>query len=415
MINVPYIRKNQSLLLSLLSVALIYSMIFWTLLNTILIIALFTLWLFFIPKQFDRSSPASKLLFVFSSLYLVQVFGIIYSEDKANALSELLLKLPLLIFPLVLGTVSPFEEQDFIRIKKHFILAAAAACLISLSYGALQYITTGDPHQLTYQNLSIYKHSHPYFLGMLCLFSIAILFEKESSATMPHKTMRLLLAGLFSTFLFLLTLRLFILLLLLLTVFLIFRRIGSTRKIVLYTSTILITAALAILLIPSLQSKFTEAIVPDAAHSIPLDTDGSLGKSWGGKAIRLAIWECSLDVIREHPVWGVGTGDAQEALQLAYEKRMFYFASRYNRYNTHNQYLQLLVGNGIPALLAFLAALLFPLKIFMKRNDTGTYTLFILLISAICITEAILDANKGIVLYSFFNSLFAFNLLKSNP
>ncbi|GAC1705506.1 MAG: hypothetical protein NVS9B7_11260 [Flavisolibacter sp.] len=71
-------------------------------------------------------------------------------------------------------------------------------------------------------------------------------------------------------------------------------------------------------------------------ETIQLDKDASLGRAWGGKQIRTAIWKCSQDIIRRHFISGVGIGDVQDSLQAAYEKRKFYFASRYNKYNTHN-------------------------------------------------------------------------------
>jgi hypothetical protein len=42
-----------------------------------------------------------------------------------------------------------------------------------------------------------------------------------------------------------------------------------------------------------------------------------------------------------------------------------------------------------------------------------TYLLFLLLFSVIGISESVLEVNKGIIWYSFFNSIFAFGYLKS--
>ena len=90
---------------------------------------------------------------------------------------------------------------------------------------------------------------------------------------------------------------------------------------------------------------------------IHLDQDSSLGRSWGGGVLRLAIWQCAFDIVREYPIIGVGTGDSQQALQDSYEKRKFYFASRYNKYNAHNQYIQQMVTHGIPDYCCYLPVL----------------------------------------------------------
>jgi len=150
---------------------------------------------------------------------------------------------------------------------------------------------------------------------------------------------------------------------------------------------------------------------------IILDQDASLGKSWGGKAIRLAIWSCSKDILQNNWLFGVGTGDVQDNLQEAYEKRKFYFASRYNRYNAHNQYLQLWIGNGIISPILLIGCLIIPLFLLYRNNTLKSpYTLFLVFSALIFFTESIFDTNKGIIWYSFFNSIFAFTYLyKSIP
>jgi len=145
-----------------------------------------------------------------------------------------------------------------------------------------------------------------------------------------------------------------------------------------------------------------------AENTVPLDKDASLGRSWGGKQLRIAIWRCSWDVIKDHWAIGVGTGDAQSSLQMAYEKRKFYFASRYNNYNTHNQYLQETVSYGIVGLVIFLVVLIAPLfkKFYPEQNLF--YWMFLLSFAFACTTDTPLETNKGIIWYTFFNSLLFF-------
>ncbi len=140
-----------------------------------------------------------------------------------------------------------------------------------------------------------------------------------------------------------------------------------------------------------------------------MDKDESLGRGWGGKTIRLAIWECSLDILKEHWLTGVGIGNSQDELQKAYEKRKFYFASRYNKYNAHNQYIQQAIASGVLGLVVFLACIFIPLFRFIRQKDKLFYTLFLLCFAFICITESVLEISKGVIWYSFFNSIFVFN------
>lgn len=106
---------------------------------------------------------------------------------------------------------------------------------------------------------------------------------------------------------------------------------------------------------------------------------------------------------------GDGIGDSQQRLYDTYLKHQ-YIEYYNNKYNAHNQYLEILVSNGIIGLFYLVAVLLIPLYYSIKQKKT-LYTLFIISISLAFITESWLNTNKGVVLYSFFNSLFIFNYL----
>jgi O-antigen ligase len=160
--------------------------------------------------------------------------------------------------------------------------------------------------------------------------------------------------------------------------------------------------------VPSLHRQWQELTDTSSSNAIPLDEDASLGKNWGGRSIRSAIWKCSEDILRTHWLTGVGTGDIQDSLQQAYENRKFYFASRYNHYNAHNEYLQMAIGHGVAGVLILILCIVVPAGM-IKTGEVRTSQLsFLFLFAAICFTEVILDINKGIIWYSFFNSIFAF-------
>ena len=165
---------------------------------------------------------------------------------------------------------------------------------------------------------------------------------------------------------------------------------------------------------PKLRQQWNEIKTISKQQMIQLDQDSSLGRSWGGGVLRLAIWQCAIDVIAEHPLAGVGTGDSQQALQDSYEKRKFYFASRYNKYNAHNQYIQQMVTHGVAGLLLLLACIGTGLYYSLKSGNE--LALFFWVSFAIaCCTESMLEINKGIVWFSFFGSLLSFQRIKEVP
>jgi O-antigen ligase len=169
---------------------------------------------------------------------------------------------------------------------------------------------------------------------------------------------------------------------------------------------------LSLLFIPSLQYKWKELVNFSQQNRIQLDKDASLGKSWGGTSIRIAIWQCSEDIINRHWLFGVGTGDVQDSLQAAYKHRKFYFAALYNKYNAHNQYLEMWLANGLPGLLIYILCIFVPLVMHIRERNALDYVLFLLLILVISFTESFLNVNKGTIWYSLFNSIFGFAYLK---
>jgi O-antigen ligase len=98
----------------------------------------------------------------------------------------------------------------------------------------------------------------------------------------------------------------------------------------------------------------------------------------------------------------------QAALQQAYENRKFYFASRYNTYNAHNQYIQTTIAYGLVGLSIFVMAVFAPVFLCYQQKRNTFYLIFLLCFAFVCVTESILELNKGIIWYSFFNSLFMF-------
>ncbi len=391
-----------------LCIGIVYSLVYWTLLNSILCLALSAYWLFFSRKSFNISTIRSRMVVLFSLLYIVSGIGMLYTSNIEEGWFRMQQRIPLLLFPIVLGTSSALNDTAIKKICYHFVAATSIACLASFVYKLFEYLHTGNPTMITGHDLIIFPDLYPYILGLFCNLCIIIILQALPECS-PGRTKWLLALIVFlSLFILLLSTRTIIACWMIVILFFVFRYLTVPLHRVLVGLTmifILVTSGAAI---PSLGKQWKELINFSNAHSIQLDKDASLNQSWGGKAIRVAIWNCSMDVVREHWLTGVGTGDIQDSLQTAYENRKFFFASRYNRYNTHDQYLQILVGHGIGGLAVFLLCLIVPVFYLKGSPFRNTYLLFLLLFAIGGVTEVMLDVNKGIVWYSFFNSIFVF-------
>ena len=94
-----------------------------------------------------------------------------------------------------------------------------------------------------------------------------------------------------------------------------------------------------------------------------------------------------------------------------YKKRNMVVSYR-EQFNTHNQYLSILIKFGIVGLIAFLLALGYFYYLALK-NENFVYLSFLIFITLGFFTENIIDANKGIFFFAFFNTLLGYNCLNT--
>ena len=118
----------------------------------------------------------------------------------------------------------------------------------------------------------------------------------------------------------------------------------------------------------------------------------------------MARWEAILEIIKRSPLIGFGQGSEIQLLKEKYFQKKLYI-SYLNEFNTHNEYLSILMKTGILGLVLFLFVLYFGFASAWNKRDP-LFLSFILLIVIVCISENLLDLNKGIFFYSFFFSLF---------
>lgn len=105
--------------------------------------------------------------------------------------------------------------------------------------------------------------------------------------------------------------------------------------------------------------------------------------------------------------FGFGQGDTELYLNyylFSYNLGPNWFENR----NVHNQYIHVVIMYGVFVFLFFISYLLYSFrKAILKKDALHLY--FLLLTCFVFIFEVVLERNKGIVFFYFFNSLFLFN------
>jgi len=121
---------------------------------------------------------------------------------------------------------------------------------------------------------------------------------------------------------------------------------------------------------------------------------------------RLEFSKAAIEIIKENPIFGVGTGDVKNAFESQYEKMNSPLTKEW-RLRSHNQFLAITVGFGIAGLILFLTTLFYPLLIDKKISDY-LYLMFFVIAFLSMFPEDTLENQAGVTFFAFFNSLFLF-------
>jgi O-antigen ligase len=395
-------------------ISMVVSLVWWPLLNSIVGAFIFGFWLLFCKKEFSVTTKQGKLMLLLMSLYCISLIGFFYSSNVEEAMFKVQQKSALALFPLVFGTANLLTPKDVTRILQWFSLAVFFMCIFFLGNGIIFYFKTGSTAQLHGYELNSFKQATPVTVAVFCLF--AAIFHLYCATfqqyTVKNRSFWLHMAVVFfyTGFLFLFGNRMTLLLLCISFPLFIVKQLSTLNHKLSFLALFATFIVVAAITNPSLKKQLAEFGNLSQSSFIQLDSDSSLGKSWGGIPLRVAIWNCSWGLVQKKWITGVGTGDVQDELQSVYEQRKFYFASRFNRYNAHNQYLEQILANGIMGFILLALCIAVPLfRYLYRKNTTLLYPIFLIIFAFICCSESFLEINKGIVWYSFFNSIFVFS------
>jgi hypothetical protein len=144
-------------------------------------------------------------------------------------------------------------------------------------------------------------------------------------------------------------------------------------------------------------------------HEILWETDGSMREhETNGHSIsmRLEFWETALHIIKRNMLFGVGTGDVEDAFKKQYQKEDTNLQKEW-QLRSHNQYLAITVALGVTGLFLFLIYLFAP---FFSNKKMSMLFIFFLLIEMLSfINEDTLETQAGVTFCIFFTQLFFHN------
>jgi len=344
----------------------------------------------------------NRTFWLFVLPFFLYLFGMLYSSNQPFGWKDIELKLSLLIFPLFYASTS-FPLHRFVKqLGIVFVYSMSIAGLSSILYGL--FVFKQIP---TYSLMDLFLH--PTYLAMYANLALAItyfLFYRKDLKQIENVLLRIAFLILSVTTLLTLSKTGLIVWLLLIGLMLFYNLIVIKKQyfgsllLVFFSISLIVTAYYTV---PEVRNRFYyafEALGNQAKNQVDTKTTEST-------QVRMLVWQQAIEIVKENPLLGTGTGDIKDELYIKYEKEGMQGALD-NKLNVHNHYLQLLATLGFIGFTLFMASLIIPSLIALK-NRNRVYLAFILIFSINILFESMWEKQDGVVFYAFLNALIFFH------
>ena len=355
-----------------------------------------------------------KEVWIFQLIYLLSLSGYLYSEDVFRANYMLERQLTIFLFPLLIPFASNFSKINFSKIFLGLTLGCVLA-ICFLYYEAFDKIVhvhhesffakiITDPY--LNQNFALPLDIHSGYLSIFLSLSIIFLLDYIRQFKYLSFELMLIIISLIVLGLGLLSLASRNTLISTALISIIVYPFFYVRKRILYFLVATSVCSLIFYFVwqsPYFKSRFSSEFVHEISiRKVKLKDEYQVEP-------RMQRWICATNLIKKRPILGYGTGDEVELLKQEYLKNNLTVS--YNlEFNAHNQYISTLIKHGIIGLIIFLFAFAYYLYLGI-RHGNFIYTSFTILLLIGFLTENILDMNKGIFLFAFFNTLLGYKIL----
>jgi O-antigen ligase len=386
-------------------ILLIASLTFSYKINSLCIIALFLVWLVDagFAEKFRRliKEPffiGNVLLF---GLYLL---GIALSEDKSTARFFVEKNLSLVAIPLVLLSMKRITKEQFFILGKIFVAGTCVLMLLALILAARYWFQVHNYNVLFYHKLAGQVGLSAIIASLLCIVSMAILFELPDFGRLKWVCITFL-----SLCLILLSSKLFLLMLGVMILLNVLKHIKPKARIILCL-TILVVAALIACTPNPISRRFKDM---GKFHTEYLTaTKYNPGMYFDGLSMRLVFIKLSFEIYREHGNYllGVGTGDAENLLKGKIKAYDMYQGDGvknklgYLEYGFHNQLLQKLMQLGIVGFIVFISIIIYCFALAIKHKNRFLLNLM-LIFTLTFFTDTLLEHQVGLVMFLSFTCL----------
>lgn len=355
-------------------------------------------------QYFNKENRFQNWLFIlFITFYLWQAVGIFYSDDVITGRNTLFSRLSLFLFPLVLLIPGKKIEKNIGILLK--IFAGSTSLFIVICFGHALYsslfLQNGalmfNPHPQKEYWMNFFYGSyfsinqHPSYLAMYVILSGFISFESwfDNTASKWKRFAWLLNGIILAISLYFLSSRSGFLAIFIMVPVYIIKKYYKHHKLITVVS-ILLMLVFSFFIVRT--NERVKIGLSEIANETFLSRDG-----------RISIWSSAFQSIRNNLIFGVGIGDVKTELMKEYIRQGDQNLIQ-NRYNVHNQYLEILMENGIIGLALFLSILGVMLYIAFSERNTLYYS-FTIMMLIFFLFETVMERLQGVSFFALFSFL----------
>jgi len=344
------------------------------------------------------------------AFYLLHAIALFYTTNIDEGMYQLEKKISFLVFTVVIVTSLPLTRREF-----KFVMASLVASVVVVSFICLGYAIHRNNYDIlhpywfyfSYNDLTEIVGLQPNYLAVFTGFAIIVVYYFVIENTTKYRLFRTL-----AMYALILYLMVFMVLLagrtpLAAILFVVgagylwyFYRAERLLRGLAIVAVIVVAVGLVVYQVPIMRERMLQTF------GIEQNTEwiNQMGDGQGGlPSVRLMKWQSAWNIIKENWLIGISPGDTQDALQEEYKRINFQIAYD-ERYNPHNQFLQVWIGLGIIGLIVYFAALWIPFRCAIAENDY-LYIAFLVFYVLCCVTESILERQFGIIFYALFNAM----------
>lgn len=348
-------------------------------------------------------------------LFLLQCFSLLYTTNISEGMKLTQRTSALIFAPAAVLVSQKFLTSQFSKkTTLYFAIILAIAGFYCLAVASFKYFSAEPAFVFFYHPLVKPLSQHAIQLSILVftvLVSLLENFKKDEESSINSST-RLLIIFL-SFFLVLLSSKLIIsFYIIYLFYFFFYRRPFKNRNIFIISG--LITAATILVITPNpIGNRFRAIFTGNSELFTQKKFDP--GIHFNGLQFRLLQWRFTYEILNEQNAWftGLTPGDAQSYLDKKYVETHMYIGIAgtdqhgFLGYHTHNQFLQVALENGLPAVLIFLSICYALLRIAIESKKNELKWLVALLL-IYCFTDAPFETQYGLIIFLFFPAFLFF-------